>query len=162
MGKEPSSEAIADGKTKEEETAKNVLDMLEYLEEQVMRGKEMGVEFSEVEGMIAGARIIIESGEVSDAAAIINECLQRASTRFSEHEMLVMGIRKAEMEIRAAHNAGRDVTEAGKHLRMSRIHMENGEYRLALEVVRQAVQALNGPAQANVVWGSGLEDKEST
>lgn len=156
MGKEPSTEAVTDGKTKEDETSKNVLDMLEYLEEQVMRGKEMGVEFSEVEGMIAGARIIIESGEMSDAAAIINECLQRASTRFSEHEMLVLSIKKAEMEIRVAHNAGKDVNEAGKHLRMSRIHMENGEYRLALEVVKQAVQALNGPAQASVVWGSGL------
>jgi len=131
--------------------------MLEYLESQVTHGRDMGVDFSEVEGMITGARIIIESGEVSDAAEIISECMQRASARFSDFETLSLGIRKVEMEIQAAHTAGRDVTEAGTQLRMSRIHMERGEYRLGIEAIKHVIQALAEPKPAEVVWGSGLE-----
>ena len=161
MGNEPSNEEISDGTVKKIDAVDNVTEMLDYLEVQVMRGKDMGVDFSEVEGMIAGARIIIESGEISDAAEIINECMQRASVRFSEYEMLVLSIKKAEMEIQKAHQSGRDVTDAGTQLRMARALMDRGDYRMAAEAAKQAIGALSGPKPTEIAWGSGLHDNET-
>jgi len=161
LGNKPSDAEKSDGTAKEDGTATNVREMLDYLEGQVMRGREMGVDFSEVESMITGARIIIESGEVSDAADIINECMQRASARYSEYESLVAGIRRAEMEIQKAHQSGQNVTEAGTKLRIARALMDKGDYRSAGETARQAVESLCGPKQQEVSWGSGLSDNET-
>jgi outer membrane PBP1 activator LpoA protein len=138
------------------EDAKNAREMLEYLDERVQHAKEMGVELSEVEGMLTAARIMIESGEISDAVEIISQCMQMASIRSSEHDMLTVTIRKAEREIQAAHTTGKDVSEAGKLLKMARSHMEKGDYRLGIGSAKHAIDALGQKKGAEIAWGSGL------
>lgn len=158
MGDEPSAQ---DGAEAGDETlARNVRDMLEYLEEQISSGKDAGVDFTEIESMLAGARIILESGDSAGAIDLINECMQKASKRYSEFEMLIAAIRKAEKEIKTAYEGGKDVSEAGRRLRMSRLHLEKGDYRLGIETAKQAVDALTAGQPATVTWGSGLSDSE--
>jgi len=134
--------------------------MLEYLDEQVNRGIVMGVIFSDVEETLSAARIMLDSGEYEDAVELINQCMNMASTKFSDHQILTVSIRKAEKEIQAAHNAGKDVSEAGRFLKMARLHMEKGDYRLAIESAKHAQAALTNKKPAEVVWGSGLRASE--
>ena len=138
------------------EDAKNAREMLDYLGERVQHAKEAGCELSEVEDMLTAARIMIESGEISDAVEIISQCMQMASQRFSDHEILTVTIRKAEREIQAAHKAGKDVSEAGKQLKMARLHMENGDYKVGIESAKHAIEALGQKKTGEIAWGSGL------
>lgn len=158
MGDEPSAE---EGEIAGDETlARNVRDMLEYLEEQISSGRDSGVDFTEIESMLAGARIILESGDSAGAIDLINECMQKASKRYSEFEMLIAAIRKAEKEIKTAHEDGKDVSEAGRRLRMSRMHLEKGDYRLGIDTAKLAVEALTESKPQGITWGSGLSGSE--
>jgi outer membrane PBP1 activator LpoA protein len=157
LGNETSNEGNAGADIPEEAEAKNAREMLEYLDEQVNHGKSMGVIFSDIEGTLSAARMMLDSGEYEDAVELINQCMQMASQRFSEHQILTVTIRKAEKEIQAAHNLGKDVSEAGKLLKMARLHMEKGDYRLAIESAKHAQSTLTNKKSNEVVWGSGLE-----
>ncbi len=157
MGEETAAKEQEPG---EETLARNVREMLEYLWERIASRKRIGVDFTEIESMLAGASIIMESGDYAGAIDLINECMQKASQRDSEYEMLAAAIRKAEREIRAAHESGRDVTEAGKRLRIARLHMEKGDYRLGIDAAKQAVEALKEAKTAQIAWGSGLHSGE--
>jgi tetratricopeptide (TPR) repeat protein len=160
VGNEASNEETVGAGNPEEAEAKNAREMLEYLDEQVNHGKTMGVIFSDVEGTLSAARMMLDSGEYEDAVELINQCMQKASQRFSDHQILTVTIRKAEREIQAAHNAGKDVSESGKLLKMARLHMEKGDYRLAIESAKHAQDALTNKKSSEVVWGSGLESSE--
>lgn len=156
LGNETSNEETVSVNIPEEAEAKNARQMLEYIEEQVEHGKEMGVIFTDVEDTLTAARIMLDSEEFEDAVELINKCMQKASQIFSDHQILTVTIRKAEKEIQAAHNAGKDVSEAGKQLKMARLHMEKGDYRVGIESAKHAIDALKQKS-AEVVWGSGLE-----
>ena len=159
MGDEPS----ADGEENpgDETLAKNVQDMLDYLEEQMTSGKDIGIDFTEIESMLAGARIIMESGDYAGAIDLINDCMQKASKRFSDYKMLLISIKKAETDIQAAHNTGKDVSEAGRRLKMARLHLEKGDYKLGVDTAKHAIEALSEvPKPSEAAWGSGLSDSE--
>jgi hypothetical protein len=158
VGNEASNEDVTN--IPEEANAKNAREMLEYLEEQVNHGKAIGVIFSDVEDVLSTARIMLDSGENEDAIEIINQCTQMANKMFSYHQILTVTIRKAEREIQAAHNAGKDVSESGKLLKMARQYMEKGDYRLGIESAKHAIEALGQKKSAEIVWGSGLESSE--
>lgn len=158
MGDEASTEEKVSEESEEE--ARNAREMLDYLNNHVRRGKAMGVEFSEVQNMLTAARIMIESGEFADAIEIISECMLKASERYSEHEILTVSIRKAEREIQAAHNSGKDVAEASKLLRHARLHMEKGNYRLAIDTAKKAQDEVTHKKSGEIIWGSGLSGSD--
>ena len=133
-------------------------EMLEYIEEQVRRGDAAGIDFSEVEEMLAAARVMIDTGELDDAAELLNTCIQKASQRSSEFDRLMMGIRKAEKSIKEAHDSGRDVVQACTHLRLAREHLERGEYIMGMESAKLASEAAMKKAHAEIAWGSGLSE----
>jgi hypothetical protein len=93
LGGEPDGEIIPDA---EDDGLKRARDMIEYIEDQVSRGKEMGVEFSEVEGMIQGAKLMLDSGILLDAQELIDQAMEMASQRFTEFGLLQANIRKLE------------------------------------------------------------------
>ena len=104
---------------------KKARDMIEYLDDQITRGKQLGVEFTEVDGLLEGAKIMLESGVFSDAIDLINQCTEMASQRFIEFEILQTNIKKAEMKLEQVRNSGEDIEEVEKHLKMG----ENDSYR---------------------------------
>ena len=159
LGNETSNEENVGAGNPEEAEAKSAREMLEYLDEQVNHGKSIGVIFSDVEDTLSAARIMLDSGEYEDAVELINQCMQKASQIFSDHQILTVTIRKAEKEIQTAHNSGKDVSEAGKLLKMARLHMEKGDYRVGIESAKHAIDALKQKS-AEVVWGSGLQSSE--
>ena len=160
MGNGASNEE-ATGNGGEGRGTNQAMETLEYLVAQVERGKSQGVDFSEVEEMLTAARIMVESGELDDAVDIINQCMEKASKRFSEHERLIVGIRKAGKEIKAVHDSGGDVSEASRYLKLSRIHLENGDYILGIEAAKQAIDALARKGPKEIAWGSGLAESQS-
>ncbi|MBA3044684.1 MAG: hypothetical protein KKH41_05030 [Candidatus Thermoplasmatota archaeon] len=158
MGDESSGRENEAGNRSEEESLKRARDMLEYIETQVERGKAGGVDFSEMEAMLSGARIMIESGELEDAVELIGICTEKAGKRFSEHEKLVFSIRRTERDIKAAHDSGKDVSEAGRLLKLARVHMERGDYVLGIESAKHALETLTQKKPTDIVWGSGLAE----
>ena len=78
---------------------KRAREMIEYLETQVTQGKEMGIEFSEVEALLQGAKMMIESDVLLDAQELINQATEMASLRFTEFKLLQVNIKKLEMKI---------------------------------------------------------------
>jgi hypothetical protein len=102
--------------------------------------------------------MLIESDELAQAAEIVSQCMHLASKRFSEHEILTRSIRKAEDDVLAARGSGKDISDACRHLKLAREHMERGDYALGISEAKGAIDALAAAGRQTVVWGSGLED----
>lgn len=128
--------------------------MLEYIEREMERAKSVGVNLTEAENLLAGARMLIESDELAEAAEIVGQCMQLASRTFAEHESLVRSIKKAETEVMVARSSGKDISEACNYLKQARECMERGDYGLGIASARNAVEALQ--KKAEIAWGSGL------
>lgn len=140
----------------EEDARQRALAMIEYIETQVERGKRIGTDFTEVENLLLGARMMIGSGNYGDAIELINQCSKEAGQRILDHEVLTNTIRKAEMEIKTAEENGKDTTEAKNLLKLARHYQEDGDYRLGLSNAKKSIEALTAKKEVEISWGSGL------
>lgn len=152
MGDAPEGEAVSDNKP---EDLKRVRDMIEYLDDQVARGREMGVEFSEVEGLLQGARMMLDSGAVQDARELAVQATEMASQRFTEFGLLQNNIKKLEAKIQAA-TLGDDISEARKNLKMAKYHQNTGYYRLGNDYATRGLKLFTEKKEVEFSWGSGL------
>ena len=134
---------------------KRAREMIEYLETQVARGKEMGIEFSEVEGLIQGAKMMIDSDVLLDAQKFIDQATEMASLRFTEFKLLQVNINKLEMEINKA-TLSDDTEEAKKNLKMAKYHQNTGYYRLGNDYANKGLKLFTEKKEIEYKWGSGL------
>lgn len=134
---------------------KKAMDMVEYLEEQVVRGKEMGIEFSEVEALIQGAKMMIDSDILLDAQDLIDQATEMASLRFTEFQLLQVNIKKLEKKIDDA-TLGDDTEEAEKSLKMAKYHQNTGYYRLGNDYATRGLKLFTEKKEIEYKWGSGL------
>ncbi len=134
---------------------KKAMDMIEYIEDQVAQGKEMGVEFSEVEALIQGAKMMIESDILLDAQDLIDQATEMASQRFTEFKLLQVNIKKLEMKINKA-TLGDDTEEAEKNLKMAKYHQNTGYYRLGNDYATRGLKLFTEKKEIEYNWGSGL------
>lgn len=112
-----------------ENDLKNARDMIEYLEEELKRGKDIGIDFSEAEGVLQGSRMMLDTGAMLDAQELINQCAEMVSQRFTDFELLQTNIEKLEMNIQ--NNPVADISgDAEKNLKMAKYHNKTGYYRL--------------------------------
>lgn len=139
----------------ENDGLKKARDMIEYLEHQVTRGRDMGVDFSEVEALIQGARMMMDSGVLIDAQELIDQATEMASQRFTEFGLLRTNIKKLEMKIDEA-IPGDDVSEARKDLKMAKYHMRTGYYRLGNDYATHGLKLFTEKKEPEIIWGSGL------
>jgi len=130
--------------------------MIEYIVDQVERGKRLGADFIEVEGMLLGATMMIDSGNYQDAFELINECSESAGQRIIEFENLNRSIKKAEMEIEKARGNGQDVEDAERLLELARDQKDEGNYGMALSHANNSIEALGPKKDTEIAWGSGL------
>ena len=134
---------------------KKARDMIEYIEDQVARGKEMGIEFSEVEGLIQGAKMMLDSDILLDAQDLIDQATEMASLRFTEFKLLQVNIKKLEMKINKA-TLGDDTEEAEKNLKMAKYHQNTGYYRLGNDYATRGLKLFTEKKEIEYNWGSGL------
>ena len=134
---------------------KKAMDMIEYLETQVARGKDMGVEFSEVEALIQGAKMMIETDVLFDAQELINQATEMASQRFTEFKLLQINIDKLEKKINDA-TLGDGTEEAKKNLKMAKYHQNTGYYRLGNDYATRGLKVFTEKKEIEYKWGSGL------
>jgi proteasome assembly chaperone (PAC2) family protein len=130
--------------------------MIEYIVDQIERGKRLGADFIEVEGMLLGATMMVDSGNYQDAFELINECSQSAGQRIIEYENLTRTVKKAEIEITKARDNGQDVGEAARLLGLARTQMEEGNYGMAVSHANNSIEALAPKKDTEIAWGSGL------
>ncbi len=134
---------------------KKARDMIEYIEDQVARGKEMGIEFSEVEGLIQGAKMMLDSDILLDAQDLIDQATEMASLRFTEFKLLQVNIKKLEMKIKET-TLGDDTEEAEKNLKMAKYHQNTGSYRLGNDSATRGLKLFTEKKEIEYKWGSGL------
>ena len=134
---------------------KKARDMIEYIEDQVARGKEMGIEFSEVEGLIQGAKMMLDSDILLDAQDLIDQATEMASLRFTEFKLLQVNIKKLEMKINKV-TLGDDTEEAEKNLKMAKYHQNTGYYRLGNDYATRGLKLFTEKKEIEYNWGSGL------
>ena len=139
-----------------ENDLKNARDMIEYLEDQIIRGKEIGVEFSEAEGVLKGAKMMLDTGAMLDAQELINQCAEMASQRLTDYELLKINIKKLEMKIDEV-QMGDDKTEAEKSLKMAKYHQKTGYYRLGNDYATRGMKLFTEKKEIEIEWGSGLK-----
>ncbi len=139
----------------ENDSLKKARDMIEYIEDQVIRGKEMGIEFSEVQALIQGAKMMIESDVLLDAQDLIDQATEMASLRFTEFQLLQVNIKKLEMKIKET-TLGDDTEEAEKNLKMAKYHQNTGYYRLGNDYATRGMKLFTEKKEIEYKWGSGL------
>ena len=145
LGDEPNGESL-----------KKARDSIEYLEDQVAQGKKQGVEFSEVEGLIQGAKLMLESNALNDAEELIGQAMEMASQRFTEFKLLETNIKKLEMQIEE--NPLADASgEAEQNLKMAKYHMKTGYYKLGNDHAKRGLKRFTEKPEVEIEWGSGLE-----
>ena len=143
------------GEPEEINGLKRAMEMIEYLETQVTQGKEMGIEFSEVEALIQGAKMMIESDVLLDAQDLIDQATEMASLRFTEFKLLQVNIKKLENKINDA-TLGDDTEEAEKSLKMAKYHQNTGYYRLGNDYATRGLKLFTEKKEIEYNWGSGL------
>ena len=134
---------------------KKAREMIEYLETQVARGKEMGVEFSEVEALIQGAKMMLDSDILLDGQELIDQATEMASQRFTEFKLLQVNIDKLGKKIDDA-TLGDDTEEAKKSLKMAKYHQNTGYYRLGNDYATRGLKLFTEKKEIEYNWGSGL------
>lgn len=130
--------------------------MIDYILSQIERSKRMGADFSEIESLLTGANMMIDSGSYEDAMDLINQCSQEAGQRIMDYEFLVKAIKKAEAEIASAESTGKDAEEAKKNLKMARYYLNDGNYKLGVGKAKAALESLIAKKESEIAWGSGL------
>lgn len=122
-----------------ENDLKKAKDTIDHLEKQVKQGKETGIEFSEVEGIIQGARLMLDTGAMLDAQELIDQCTEMINLRFTEFEDLNTNIKKLETNIDET-TLGDDIAEAVKNLKMAKYHQKTGYYRLGNDYAKRGLK----------------------
>lgn len=140
----------------EEDARQRALAMIEYIESQVERGKRIGAEFTEVENLLLGARMMIGSGNYEDATELINQCSKEAGQRILDYELLTNTVKKAEIEIKTAEDNGKDTTEAKNLLKLARHYQDDGDYTMAVSNAKKSIEVLTAKKETEISWGSGL------
>ena len=96
--------------SQDEKSRQRLRDMIGLLVGQMERRKSRGVDFSEVESLLLGATMMIDTGSYEDATELINQCANMAGERLQKYERLTQTIKKAEIEIRKAESYGKDTS----------------------------------------------------
>ena len=130
--------------------------MMEYIQIQIERGKRMGADFSEIENVLVGAKMMIDSGNYEDAMELINQASQEAGQRIMDFEKLNNTIKKAETEVASAENGGKDTEESKKLLKLAKYHLQEGNYKIGIGKAKAALDALTAKQDTEIAWGSGL------
>ena len=134
---------------------KNARERIEYIEDQVTKGKDIGVEFSEVEALLQGAKMMLDSELILDAQELIGQATEMASQRFTEFKLLQVNIKKLEIEINKA-TLGDDSDEAKKSLKMAKYHQNTGYYRLGNDYATRGMKLFTEKKEIEDNGGSGL------
>ncbi len=145
-----------DSPSQNENSRQRLREMIAYLVSQMDQGKRLGADFSEVESLLLGATMMIDTGSYEDATELINQCSQMAGQRLLDYEQLTQTIRKAEIEIRKAENGGKDITEAKQLLDLARHHKGEGNYKMGVSHAKKALGIFDGKKEVEISWGSGL------
>ncbi|MBI5001497.1 MAG: hypothetical protein HZB92_08260 [Euryarchaeota archaeon] len=120
---------------------KKISDLIECAKKEIERGKRKGVALGNAEELLEGVMLMLEAENADDALRLLNECLEFASERIMQHEMLVAGIKRAEMRIKEAEERGLDTTEAATLLKMAQGALDSAEYREGIDYARKGAEA---------------------
>lgn len=143
-----------DNRSQDENSHQRLRDMIGYLVGQVEQGKRLGADFTEVESLLLGATMMIDTGSYEDATELINQCSQMAGQRLQNYELLTQTIKKIEM--RKAGSSGLDTTEAKRLLDLAMHHKGEGNYIMGISHAKKALETLEEKEEAEISWGSGL------
>jgi hypothetical protein len=120
---------------------RKIADLIECAKSEIERGKRKGVALGNAEELLEGVVLMLEAENADDALRLLNECLEFASERIMQHEMLVSGIRRAEMRIKEAEARGLDVTEAATLLRMAQGALDSADYSGGIDYAQKGAEA---------------------
>ena len=142
--------------SQDEKSRQRLREMIGLLVGQMERRKSRGVDFSEVESLLLGATMMIDTGSYEDATELINQCANMAGERLQKYERLTQTIKKAEIEIRKAESDGKDTSEAKRFLELARHHMDEGNYTMGYSHAKNALETFEEKKEVEISWGSGL------
>lgn len=140
----------------QEEKRQKALEMIGYIESQIEQGKRIGAKFSEVEGLLEGAKMMISGGSYDDASEMINQASQMAGQARLDYDVLTNTIKKAEKEIHDAELAGKNVDEAKRLLKLARYHMAEGSYSMGVSYAKRSIETFTVKKDVQIAWGTGL------
>lgn len=126
-----------------EETIQRAQQMMEYAENQVERGRRMGVDFTETETLLQGARMMIDARKYRDAMGLIAQASKTAGELIADFEVLGRELKRAEEALDSAASNGRDTPEIEKLLKLANYHKSQGEYKMAIEYAKRVLTALS-------------------
>jgi ribonucleotide reductase alpha subunit len=135
-------DSLAETEVEEVGSRQWALAMIKYIEDQVERGKQIGAEFSEVEKLLTGAKMMVGTGNHEDAYELLNQCSEDAGQRILDYEGLASTIQNAEIEIKAAEDNGKDTTEAKNLLKLAKQNQAGGDYIIAVSNAKKSIEAL--------------------
>jgi hypothetical protein len=150
-------DAEESGEEKLEERRKKTMEMIEYIEGQIEQGKRAGAKFAEVENLLAGARMMADSGNFEDAELLINQCSEMAGQVLVDFELLNTTLRRAEKEINEAELSGKNVEEAKRFLKLAKYHMAEGSYKMGVSYAKRGIESVSEKKKAEIAWGSALD-----
>lgn len=140
----------------QEEKRQKALEMIGYIESQIEQGKRIGAKFSEVEGLLEGAKMMLDSGSYEDASEMINQASQMAGQARLDYDVLTNTIKKSEKEIHDAEQAGKNVEEPKRLLKLARYHKTEGSYSMGVSYAKRSIETLTKKKTVEIAWGSGL------
>lgn len=146
-----------DNRPQDENSRQRLREMIGYLVGQLEQGKRLGADFTEVESLLLGATMMIDTGSYEDAAELINQCSQMAGQRLQGYEVLTQTIKKVEIEIRKAENGGKDTTEAKRLLDLARHHKGEGNYTMGASHAKRALETFEEKKDVEISWGSAFK-----
>ncbi len=126
-----------------EETIQRAQQMMEYAENQVERGRRMGVDFTETETLLQGARMMIDARKYRDAMELIAQASKTAGELIADFEVLGRELKRAEEALDSAASNGRDTPEIEKLLKLANYHKNQGEYKMAIEYAKRVLTGLS-------------------
>ena len=145
-----------DNRPPDENSRQRLREMIGYLVGQMEQGKRLGTDFTEVESLLLGATMMIDTGSYEDATELINQCSEMAGQRLQNYEILTRTIKKVEIEIRKAGGSDLDASEAKRLLDLARHHKDEGNYKMGASHAKKALETFEEKKDVDISWGSGL------
>ena len=146
-----SEEETAQGSGSDEKYQKAIEKVIE-IGSQIEEGGRQGVDFSEEESLLWGAKLMLEGEGYASANELIEQCSAMVSKKLRQFNYLNNAIIKAKNQIARAYENGGDIEEANKLLEQAQNCLEEGNYKTGISYALKSVNSAFDEISKHESW----------
>lgn len=144
-------EETAQGSGNDDRYQKAIEKVIE-IESQIEEGGRQGVDFSEEESLLWGAKLMLEGEGYASANELIEQCSVIVSKKLRQFNYLKNTIIKAKNQIARAYEHGGEIKEANILLEQAQNCLEDGDYETGISYALKSVNSAHDEISKYESW----------